>query len=138
MNLPKASLHLGLSLALACPLAGYAQGGDAGSPASSGEAPILQLAAAIGIVKPAPEPEPVPAPAPAPVPEPAPPAAATPPPATEQTAASTPEPQPEADTATIEGVTSGQILVGVGVAALIGILAGGGGGGSSSTPTHNP
>jgi hypothetical protein len=128
MSLPQASLRLGLCMVLACPLAGYAQGDNAQAAAPHVE-PALQLAAAIGIVKPKPDPEPVQ------IPEPAPPASVTPP-VIEQVEADVTELEPETDEGVSKKVSRNQILIGVGVAALLGAVAGGGGGGGSSTPSH--
>ncbi len=88
-----------------------------------------QLAAAIGIVKPEAS-EPAVSPT-------APPAATPPAPPVEQAQAQTVEPAAEEEEAsTSKTVSSKQIMIGVGVAALLGALGGGGGGGGSSTPTH--
>lgn len=94
---------------------------QAGAPARE-----LQLAAAIGIVKPEAS-------------EPVPPVAPAQQPAMEESAPSAGAAQASADTsdeaAAQGGGTSRTILIGAGVAALLGALAGGGGGGSS-TPQH--
>ena len=138
MILPRSSLNLGLCLMLACPLAVHAQDLSPGAADTAGMTPVpLQLAAAIGIVKPAQDA----VPATPPVPE---------PPAAEPPAAVVaPEPAPEVQQAQIpvedadvgvEGatrtVTTKQVLIGAGIAVLLGAVAGGGGGGSSSTPSH--
>ncbi|MBK8161620.1 MAG: hypothetical protein IPK65_00260 [Gammaproteobacteria bacterium] len=139
MILPRSSLNLGLCLMLACPLAVYGQDLMPGTADTAGGSPApLQLAAAIGIVKPAQDAAPVPPPE-----VPAPPVVEPP------AAVVAPEPAPEVQQAQIpvedadagaEGatrtVTTKQVLIGAGIAALLGAVAGGGGGGSSSTPSH--
>ncbi|MBK8162862.1 MAG: hypothetical protein IPK65_06900 [Gammaproteobacteria bacterium] len=63
MILPRSSLNLGLCLMLACPLAVHAQDLSPGAADTAGMTPVpLQLAAAIGIVKPAQDAAPVPPP----------------------------------------------------------------------------
>ncbi|MBK9132596.1 MAG: hypothetical protein IPM20_13325 [Gammaproteobacteria bacterium] len=91
------------------------------------------MAAAIGIIKSAPEPEKAetpPAPAPAPAAAPEPPVAPAQPPLAEaeETVVA------EEDTTGSAGVSRNQVLIGAGVAVLLGVLAGSGG--SSSTSSH--
>lgn len=118
----------GLWIALVFPLGGLAAPLDqtvTSDSAFDNAVPPIQLAAAIGIVKPEASEPPV---------TPAEPAPAIPPPTAEAKPAA--EEPAEKDTAS-SGSTSRTILIGAGVAALIGALAGGGGGGGgSSTPQH--
>lgn len=132
MNLPKTSIRACMCVFLASPFLVSAQEHSlelSVSPVSevsdAGASPI-QLAAAIGIVRPEPEAEKKPEP-------PAQPADITPPPVAQQaepTESDVEESEPKI-------VSRNKILIGVGVAALLGAVAGGGGGGgSSSTPQH--
>lgn len=120
-------------MALALPFGGFAAEADQARGFAPTEAGLngtarpVQLAAAIGIVKPESS-EPA-------VPPAEPPAATPPAPAPRIESAAAEEPAEEADAS--GSSRSKTILIGAGVAALLGALAGGGGGGGgSSTPGH--
>ena len=97
--------------------------------AYAGTPGAVQLAAAIGIVKPKPKEKPE-----ADTPE-EPPAQQTPPPIVEESVAVE---QSQTSQTASKGVSKLTIGIGVGLAALLAVVAGGGGGGSSTPPSHVP
>lgn len=130
MSRSKAGLQVSLGVMLAIPLVVCAEEGAVVRISGAAAAPVasrLELAAAIGIIPTAPEAEKKPE-------VPVQPVEAAPPPVAQQEEVSLPEEEGPPEES--EGVTRTQILLGVGVAALLGALGGGGGGGSSSTPSH--
>ncbi len=91
----------------------------------------VQLAAAIGIVKPKPVEKPEVA-----TPE-EPPVQQTPPPAVVEEPIAVEQTQEEAPQTATKGVSKVAIGIGVGLAALLAAVAGGGGGGGSTPPSHS-